>query len=38
MDNEEECKNILLTREGREQIVEFHVNAIVRTRKELFEG
>lgn len=28
MDNEEECRNVLLTREGREQIVEFHVNAI----------
>ena len=37
MDNEEECRNILLTREGREQIVEFHVNAIVRTMEELFE-
>ena len=38
MDNEEECRNILLTREGREKIVEFHVNAIVRTMEELFEG
>ena len=28
MDNEDECKNILMTEDGRERIVEFHVNAI----------
>ena len=36
MDNEEECKNILMTREGRDRIAQYHVNAIVRTKNELY--
>ena len=36
MDNEEECKNILMTRQGREMIAQYHVNAILRVKKELF--
>ncbi|MGB0494717.1 MAG: N-acetylmuramoyl-L-alanine amidase [Kangiellaceae bacterium] len=38
MDNEEECKNILMTRHGRDAIADFHVNAIVRAQKEIFLG
>ncbi|MFW5439785.1 MAG: N-acetylmuramoyl-L-alanine amidase [Methylophilaceae bacterium] len=30
MDNEDECRNIMLTTAGREKIVDFHVKAIVR--------
>lgn len=36
MDNEEECKEILMTKEGREKIINYHVNAILRVKKELF--
>ena len=36
MDNEDECKNILMTKIGRDQIADFHVNAIVRAQKEIF--
>lgn len=36
MDNEEECRNILLTNEGREKIIQYHLNAIFRTKIELF--
>jgi N-acetylmuramoyl-L-alanine amidase len=36
MDNEEECKKILMTREGREKIIKYHINAIIRTKEELF--
>ncbi len=36
MDNENECKNILMTREGRDKIIEYHVNAILKTRQQLF--
>lgn len=36
MDNEEECKSLLMSREGRDKIAEFHVNAILRTKSELF--
>ncbi|MEM9545871.1 MAG: N-acetylmuramoyl-L-alanine amidase [Bacteroidota bacterium] len=36
MDNEEECKTILMTREGRDKIIEYHINAIMRTKQELF--
>lgn len=35
MDNEEECKNILMTREGRSQIIQYHLNAIKRTLQEI---
>lgn len=36
MDNFDEFKNILNTREGRQRITNYHVQAIVRTQKELF--
>ena len=36
MDNEEECKKILMTKEGREKIIAYHVEAIKRVKKELF--
>ncbi|WP_075341844.1 N-acetylmuramoyl-L-alanine amidase [Tenacibaculum agarivorans] len=36
MDNKEEFKTLLNTREGRQRIVNYHVQAIVRTKKEIF--
>ena len=36
MDNFEEFKDILNTREGRQKIVDYHVKAIVRTKAEIF--
>ncbi|WP_111682909.1 N-acetylmuramoyl-L-alanine amidase [Winogradskyella tangerina] len=36
MDNLEEFKDILNTREGRQRIVDYHVKAIVRTKAEIF--
>ena len=30
MDNEDECRNILLTSTGRQKIIDFHEEAIVR--------
>lgn len=36
MDNEEECKDILMTKTGRDLIAEFHVNAILRAGSELY--
>lgn len=36
MDNESECRNILMTKEGRNRIIEYHINAIVRVKKELY--
>ena len=36
MDNHEEFVNILNTREGRQKIVDYHVNAIVRAKAEVF--
>ncbi len=36
MDNKEECKTILMTKEGREKIIDYHVKAIERVQKELF--
>lgn len=36
MDNEEECKNFLMTREGRYKIIQYHINAILKTKTELF--
>ena len=35
MDNEWECKNILMTESGRSKVIEFHVNAIKRVIDEL---
>jgi len=36
MDNEEECKEILMAKHGRDLIAEFHVNAILRAKDEIF--
>lgn len=36
MDNLEEFKEILNTREGRQQIIDYHVNAILRAQEEIF--
>ena len=36
MDNEEECKELLMTKHGRDLIAEFHVNAIIRVGNEVF--
>lgn len=36
MDTEKECKEILLTKEGREKIINYHVEAVVRVKKELY--
>lgn len=35
-DNQEEVENILFTREGRQRIIDFHVNAIVKVKEEIF--
>lgn len=36
MDNEEECRQLLLTREGRDRIADFHVQAIRQVQAKLF--
>jgi N-acetylmuramoyl-L-alanine amidase len=36
MDNFEEFRDILNTRAGRQKIVDYHVNAIIRTQAEVF--
>ena len=36
MDNESECKNILMTPQGRAQIIQYHINAILRAKNEIF--
>jgi len=36
MDDEEECKTILMTREGRQRIVRFHVEAILKVKQLLY--
>jgi len=36
MDNEEECKGILMTKSGRDKIADFHINAILRVQAEIF--
>lgn len=38
MDNEQECKAILMTKEGRKKIIAYHVNAIVRVKNEIFKS
>ncbi len=37
MDNEDECKNILLTKAGRERIINWHVEAILKVRNDLYK-
>ena len=36
MDNETECKEILLTKQGREKIINYHMEAILRVMNEVF--
>ncbi len=36
MDNEDECRNILMTRQGRDKIVQYHMNGILRVQNEIF--
>lgn len=36
MDNEEECKSLLMTDIGRQRIVSYHVNSIFRVYRELY--
>ncbi|QFZ54982.1 N-acetylmuramoyl-L-alanine amidase [Oceanihabitans sp. IOP_32] len=36
MDNEEECKTILMTKEGRERIIKYHIEAILQVKLRLF--
>ncbi|MBW8242511.1 N-acetylmuramoyl-L-alanine amidase [Muricauda oceani] len=36
MDNEEECKTLLMTREGRAQIAHYHVEAIKKVKQQLY--
>ena len=36
MDNEEECKSLLMTRAGRAKIIKYHVEMIKRVQQELF--
>ncbi len=36
MDNEEECKTLLMTKEGREKIIRYHIDAIIRTKVDVF--
>lgn len=36
MDNEMECRNILMNLEARRKVVQYHVNAILRTKTTLF--
>jgi len=36
MDNEEECKSLLMTHEGRARIIKYHVETIKRVQQELF--
>ncbi|MFO8023749.1 N-acetylmuramoyl-L-alanine amidase [Thiohalophilus sp.] len=38
MDNEDECRNILMSEEGRQRIVDYHINAIHRVRDEIFSN
>jgi len=38
MDNEAECKELLMTRLGRDLIADFHVNAIIRVGKEILKS
>lgn len=36
MDNEEECKSLLMTRDGRAKIIKYHVETIKKVQQELF--
>jgi len=36
MDNQEECKTLLMTRQGREKIARYHINAIEKVKQQLY--
>ncbi|PRX53776.1 N-acetylmuramoyl-L-alanine amidase [Flagellimonas meridianipacifica] len=36
MDNEQECKSILMTRQGRDKIAQYHLNAILKVKQQVF--
>ena len=36
MDNREEVESILMTRAGRQMVIDFHVKAILRVKEEIF--
>ncbi len=36
MDNEEECKTLLITKAGREKIINYHLDAILKVKAQLF--
>ena len=36
MDKEDECKDILMTKAGRQKVINYHVKAILRVKAELF--
>lgn len=36
MDNEEECRLLLLTRPGRERIIKYHVRSVIKVLQQLF--
>ncbi|KOS08164.1 cell wall hydrolase [Flavobacterium akiainvivens] len=36
MDNEDECKNLLMTKAGRQRVVDYHVKSIVKVKQQLF--
>lgn len=38
MDNEDECKNLLMTFEGRRKIIQYHLKAIIRVKNEIFNN
>ncbi|WP_422860777.1 N-acetylmuramoyl-L-alanine amidase [Flagellimonas sp. S174] len=38
MDNKEECKSILMTREGRDKIAQYHLNAILKVKQQIFKS
>lgn len=37
MDNESECKELLMTQKGRERIIDYHVKSIITVGKRLFD-
>lgn len=36
MDNEEECKALLMTKQGRDKIADYHIRAILRVQQDFF--
>ena len=38
MDNEDECKSLLMSYEGRRKIIQYHLKAIIRVKNEIFNN